>query len=175
MISGPARVRPGVSVFALALFVAGGAAVSACGSKGAAVTQPLPFNHKAHIDQQVECVFCHERVTKDSQATLPNLAVCMGCHSEPKGNSPIEPKVREYDAAKKEIPWIRVNRLVGHVYFSHRAHVKWGAIDCSTCHGDMKTRTVPVTESQIGGLTMTRCIECHKEKGARTDCLTCHK
>jgi len=162
----------GVAMATFAVMV-GGMGLAAC--RPAPASQPLPFNHKKHIDKNIECIFCHEKAAKGSMATLPDISVCMSCHSNPQGTSPVEQQVRDVAAAGQEFPWVQVNRLPGHVYFSHRAHVKWGQLDCSTCHGNMKDQVEPVTESQIGGLTMTKCISCHKERSARTDCLTCHK
>ena len=140
-----------------------------------AIAQPLPFNHKLHTAKDVACNYCHERVEKGARATIPNLAVCMSCHNQQLGKSAVESEVRAYAAAKREIPWVRFNKLPGHVYFSHRAHVKYGAIQCASCHGEMGSQVEPVTHSQIASLTMTRCIACHKERQASTDCLTCHK
>lgn len=184
----PARQRRGVlavaAVAALAAIVAvvviatslvraarAGATVMA----PASVVQPIQYNHKLHIDQEMECTTCHEGADSQPHATIPVIAKCMECHSEPASKSPEEAKIRTYAAKGEEIPWIRVNRLPGHVYFSHRAHVKWAGLGCDTCHGDMRSRTTPVTSSQILALTMSRCLDCHEAKGARTDCLTCHK
>ncbi len=137
--------------------------------------QPIRFNHKLHIAQDMECTNCHEGAESQPHATIPTVDKCMECHSEALSKSPEEVKVRVYGAAGTDIPWIRVNRLPGHVYFSHRAHVKWARLECATRHGDMKTRETPVTASQIDSLKMQRCIGCHRDRGARTDCLTCHK
>jgi hypothetical protein len=46
---------------------------------------------------------------------------------------------------------------------------------CVECHGDMENRTAPVTESQIDGLSMRACMDCHFERGVTNDCLACHK
>jgi c(7)-type cytochrome triheme protein len=99
----------------------------------------------------------------------------MLCHNEPKGTHPDEPRIRELAAAGREIPWVRVNRLPGHVYFSHEAHVTYAAMDCSECHGPMKQESAPITTSQIGALTMGRCVACHRSRGVRDDCSVCHK
>ena len=137
--------------------------------------QPIRFSHKIHLAKpDVECGACHEGVDEGPYATLPPLDTCIGCHHDPVGKNPEEPRVREFVSAG-EIPWVRVNRLPGHVYFDHRAHVKWGELDCSQCHGNMREAAEPVRSSQISDLKMARCIGCHTERGVRTDCVTCHK
>jgi hypothetical protein len=142
------------------------------------VVQPLSFNHKRHSEADVglSCKDCHKKAYDSPYATLPKWTVCKQCHEDVKGSSAEEAKLRDvYIKEKKEIPWIQVNRVVGHVYFSHAAHVKYGKMDCSECHGDMKSATEPVTVSQIGNLTMSACMKCHEERKASNDCLTCHK
>ena len=143
---------------------------------GGGVKQPLEFDHEAHIKaEEMDCTDCHRMAEKSPRAGLPLLKDCKDCHSEPQGKSPEEPKVREYLEAGKEIEWKTVNRLPGHVYFSHRAHVGIAEMKCWDCHRDMRKESKPVTRPDIGHLTMTRCIECHKEKKAELECTTCHK
>jgi len=137
--------------------------------------QPIAFNHKRHLEEGMNCADCHKGAQEGPHATLPSLKACLLCHSEPKGNHPDEPKIREYAAKSEAIPWVQVNRLPGHVYFSHTAHVTYAKMDCRECHGEMKDRTEPATTSQISELDMDRCMECHTEKGVSLDCLRCHK
>jgi menaquinone reductase, multiheme cytochrome c subunit len=140
------------------------------------IKQPLAFDHEAHIKaEDMECIDCHKFVNKGPYATLPRIKDCADCHSEPQGKSPEEPKVREYTENEKEIPWVTVNRLAGHVYFSHRAHVEFGEMECMECHKDMSKETKAVVKPDIGHLTMSKCIACHKERQVETDCTSCHK
>lgn len=140
-----------------------------------AVEQPLAFNHKRHMAEDMACKDCHQKVEDGPHATFPSVKACMLCHKEAKGQHPDEPKVRAHAEAGKEIPWVQVNRLVGHVYFSHEAHVRYAQMDCKECHGDMKERSEPVSVSQIGHLDMGTCMACHEERGVSLDCLRCHK
>ncbi len=143
-----------------------------------AVTQPLPFNHKHHMDEKLglDCVACHKGVETGEHAGTPAVATCIKlCHTDPQGTNPEEAKIREYASRGEAIPWQQANRLPGHVYFSHVGHVKFGKMDCKECHGDMKERTEPVTLSTTHHLDMDACMECHKEKGVSNDCLLCHK
>ncbi len=160
-----------------ALVVLGGAGSVAtlALSRPAPVTQPIAFDHKRHVQEELVCADCHAGVEKGKHATFPSIRQCLLCHSEPQGTHPDEPKIRAYAEKKQEIPWIQVNRLPGHVHFSHVAHVGFAKMDCRECHGDMKEATEPVASSQIGHLDMDACVDCHKEKGVSADCLRCHK
>jgi hypothetical protein len=121
------------------------------------------------------CNDCHKQAAVGAHATFPTVKACLLCHKEAKGTNPEEPKIRKYADEGHEIPWEQVNRLPGHVYFSHVAHVKYAKMECITCHGEMKDRNEPVSVPQIDHLTMNACMACHKEKGVSTDCLLCHK
>ena len=143
---------------------------------GKEIKQPMAFDHQAHFKaEEMECTDCHRFAAKSVHATLPKLKDCADCHSEPQGKNPEEAKVRKYLEEEKEIPWILVNRLPGHVYFSHKAHVGYAEMKCWECHRDMRKVSEPVTKPDIGQLTMHKCMECHKEKGVGLDCLKCHK
>jgi hypothetical protein len=139
------------------------------------VVQPLAFSHRIHHEQDTACLDCHIRAEEGVYATLPGLKTCLLCHEEAQGEDPLEPMVREYAEREEPIPWVQVNRVEGHVYFSHAVHVKFAEISCEQCHGDMTTVEEPLTRSQIEGLTMDACMDCHEERGATNDCLVCHK
>jgi menaquinone reductase, multiheme cytochrome c subunit len=139
------------------------------------VRQPVGFDHARHAQEDLACIDCHKTAESAPYASLPRNATCRLCHEEAKGESVDEARVREYLEKGHEIPWVQVNRLPGHVYFSHAMHVKLGKMECSACHGDMAAATEPVTSSQIDRLTMGRCMDCHFERGASNDCLACHK
>jgi|RhiMethySRZTD1v2_1073278.scaffolds.fasta_scaffold1340629_2 hypothetical protein len=169
------RARTGIAAAVLTV-AAAAAAVGFVRARGEPrFSQPIAFDHARHVAEEMACTDCHRRAANGPYATLPLVATCMLCHAEAKGSHPDEPKIREYAAAGREIPWVRVNRLPGHVYFSHEAHVTYAEMDCAACHGAMKQATAPVTEPQIGHLTMARCMQCHHEKGVRDDCSVCHK
>lgn len=137
--------------------------------------QPIAFDHARHHAEDLGCLDCHKTAETGPYASLPRIASCLLCHQEPKGESAEEARVREYAERKEEIPWVQVNRMPGHVYFSHAVHVKLAKMDCAECHGDMSVAKEPVTVSQVEHLTMRSCMECHSEKGASNDCLACHK
>lgn len=142
----------------------------------AAHGQPMEFDHAAHIKaEDMECTDCHRMASKSAHASLPRLKDCADCHSEPQGKHPDEPKVREYLDENKEIAWKTVNKMDGHVYFSHRAHVAFGEMKCWDCHLDYRKISRTVTQSDIRHLTMRKCMDCHAEKKASNECSTCHK
>ncbi len=151
-----------------------GAALASCGAPP--VTQPMDFSHKLHVDAKVECTTCHEKAGDAPAATLPPLRVCAKCHKELQGkDAKREQPIIDAVLAKKEVAWVQVNREPGHVYFSHRPHVGFAELECETCHGDMKSLDHPLAQPNVEQLTMRACINCHREKGAALDCLTCHK
>lgn len=147
---------------------------SSC-DKPQAVTQPMAFNHKRHVEADVDCLTCHETAADAPAASLPALRVCAKCHKEVQGKDPArEQAILEAVKNKQEIPWVQVNRVAGHVYFSHRAHVGFAEMECDVCHGDMKAVEQAVTRPNAP-LTMGTCMACHDKKGASNDCLACHQ
>jgi|CXWL01.1.fsa_nt_gi hypothetical protein len=139
------------------------------------VQQPIDFSHQRHAEADIDCLTCHEKAADEPAATLPILRDCMKCHKEPQGKNPEEPKLRDYALRGQEVPWVNVNVLPGHVYFSHRAHVTFAEMDCSACHGDMTKVEHALTRTNVGHLTMKACIDCHQQKKVTTDCVTCHQ
>jgi hypothetical protein len=176
-----------VWVIVLLLLVVGGSAAAGLAvikkkMKPLPVEQPIAFNHARHAKEEIKCLDCHTKAATSAYATLPKISMCKKCHNEAptdeearKKEHPDLEKVREYVNNKKEIPWIQVNRVVGHVYFSHVAHVKYGEIDCAECHGDMSKSETPVVVSQIDHFTMGKCMKCHEERKANNGCQACHK
>jgi hypothetical protein len=155
-------------------------------SAAPAVTQPIAFPHKTHVEMNLQCTSCHERAERDAVAGRPPTALCLTCHAA--GGSAELQKVQAFEKGG-EIPWRRVWRLPPHVFFSHRVHVAGGKVRCQTCHGPMETLVRPPSRP-LKTLRMSDCIGCH-EKQARvekaavaggegaarsllTDCNTCH-
>lgn len=144
--------------------------------KGYKPEQPIKFSHKLHAgDNEIACQYCHSSVEKSRHAGIPSVNICMNCHkgiqTGPKYKETeiakiydaagFDPKTMTYDK-KKENPlrWIKVHNLPDHVYFNHSQHVVVGKIECTTCHGDVKSMTVAEQKSP---LTMKWCIECHRK------------
>ena len=154
-----------------------------------AVTQPIAFPHKTHIELSLQCTSCHDRAEKEAVAGRPRTALCLSCHGGGDGTGEIK-KVQAFGKTG-EIPWKRVWRLPPHVFFPHRTHVVVAKVQCQTCHGPMETLDRPPARP-LRTLTMNQCIACHEERQRRvekvaeggtvraaqlrsTDCSTCHR
>lgn len=95
----------------------------------------------------------------------------MGCHKITANDKPEVQKLATYWQEEKPIEWVRIHDLPDYVYFSHKRHVL-AEVDCSNCHGKVEEmdRVSKVVDQHMGW-----CLDCHKERDASIDCLTCHK
>ncbi len=137
--------------------------------------QPIDFPHKIHQFNEIGilCTECHSGVTRGARAGLPSINFCMTCHEfiGDEKDSRIQ-SLRDHAKRREELAWQRVYGFVeeSHVRFNHAAHIR-AEVDCATCHGDLTEMTVA---QRVVDHTMGFCINCHKQKGASNDCLTCH-
>jgi hypothetical protein len=83
----------------------------------------------------------------------------MGCHKivAAQGNPEVQ-KVHEHWNQRQPIPWVRIHKLAGFVYFPHKRHVQVG-LACQTCHGPVETMQ---RVAQVAPLTMGWCLDCHR-------------
>lgn len=134
--------------------------------------QPIAFNHKIHLQNNVECTSCHEGVTQGPNAGIPSVSFCMACHQATAVDNPEIKKLTAYSDKGQEPPWQRVYWFYPerHVRFWHSPHIKAG-VQCQECHGDLSKQTVAVRSKD---LTMNFCLSCHRAKGVSVDCTTCH-
>jgi len=135
--------------------------------------QPLAFPHKRHIEKGLMCTdYCHESATKGPVAGLPSVKTCMICHDAIATDRPLVQQVASYQKSGLDIPWERVYGYThaAHVRFNHAPHLR-ASVECSTCHGNIAQQTV--AERNID-LNMGFCVNCHRQKNAPNDCLTCH-
>src|SRR5262245_21571424 len=135
------------------------------------VKQPIAFNHKLHAESGLQCAFCHSKAESKDQAGIPNAKDCLACHRKFQTTGATLQTLAAYEKAKREIPWARIYKLPSYVFFSHQAHLKAKA-DCATCHGEVQAREALWREKEI---TMTACMNCHKERNASTACNLCHE
>jgi len=135
-------------------------------------TQPIPFPHKTHIEKKAECTDCHETVEKGPVAGIPSVKTCMICHSQIATDRPLIKQVTSYSEKGVEIPWQRVYGFTqeAHLKFNHAPHIR-AKVDCAQCHGNLGQQTV--AERAVDH-TMGFCVNCHRQKNAPNDCLTCH-
>lgn len=133
--------------------------------------QPIAYSHKLHAgDLQINCLFCHDGARRSAIAGVPSVQRCMGCHNAIEKDTPELQKLKAAWDEKKPIEWIRVHKLPEFTRFNHKRHVAAG-ITCQSCHGEVQTMEVV---RQVAPLTMGWCIECHQQRQASLDCLTCH-
>jgi hypothetical protein len=156
------------------IVVAAAMAAMSCRRAPVPVKQPMALSHKRHMEANMKCVTCHPGAEEQVLAQFPNVADCMDCHFKARGDHPDEPKVRAYAEHKQEIPWIRVDRLPGHVHFSHAAHVTLAKMKCEDCHQGILSATLALTLPDIHQ-TMEDCMRCHREHKASVECKVCHK
>jgi hypothetical protein len=138
----------------------------------APIQQPLSYNHQPHVE--LGCDFCHKGVKTQARASLPDIGVCVDCHDKAPVKAPAEIATWDQAVKDKHIAWQPLTRVRNHVYFSHYRHVELGKLECVTCHGDMAKRTSPPPHA-LKPMSMTICVDCHRQKQVSTDCAGCHK
>ncbi len=123
------------------------------------------FNHQLHAGKLgLDCRYCHTNVEKSSEANIPPVSTCYGCHAE--NHVALQPdrqaKVQfVLDAYNKDesIAWKRIHKLPDYVRnFPHDVHVNAG-VSCFSCHGQITAMPV-VFQSQ--SLSMAWCLDCHR-------------
>jgi hypothetical protein len=160
---------------------AGVAAFAAARPKPPAVAQPIAFNHHKHTVKDNErspvlaCTECHAGAEKSAIAGLPSVDRCLACHMKEQSDREEERAVRALAGKGGPLAFQQVTRNAGHVYFSHRAHVVLGELQCSQCHGDVTSWSAPPERADPRLTSMDACVDCHRTHGASTGCSTCHK
>ena len=134
--------------------------------------QPFPFSHQIHLAKELLCTDCHEGVERGPRAGLPSINTCMICHSQIATERPLIQQLSAMQEKGLDLAWQRVYNYTreAHVRFEHAPHIKAGT-PCSTCHGNQAEQTV--AERKVD-MDMAFCVNCHKQKQASNDCLTCH-
>ena len=112
-------------------------------------------------------------------AALPHAGVvfetsdtCLACHNTIATDRPRIQQITAMRDAGQDFAWERVYGYPAqaHVRFNHAPHVR-AEVECATCHGNIAGGTV--AEHHVD-LTMGFCVNCHTERQASIDCLTCH-
>ena len=135
--------------------------------------QPIDFPHKIHVEKDIKCTeYCHEPVTKGPRAGLPSVNTCLGCHSSIATDKPLIQQITAMQEKGLDLAWQRVYGYAkqSHVRFNHAPHIR-ANVECATCHGDIAHQTV--AERNVD-LHMGFCVNCHREKQAPNECVTCH-
>ncbi len=134
--------------------------------------QPFPFSHQIHLDKGLACTDCHEGVERGPRAGLPSINTCMICHSQIATDRPLIQQLTKMQEQGLDLAWQRVYDYTreAHVRFEHAPHIRAGTA-CATCHGNQAEQTVAV---RAVDMDMAFCVNCHTQKQASNDCLTCH-
>jgi hypothetical protein len=115
---------------------------------------------------------CHEGVMTGAVAGLPSVRTCMICHESIATD---KDRIKQITAMRDkglDLAWQRVYGFSNddNVKFQHAPHIR-AKVDCATCHGNLGEQTV--AEPKVAH-TMGFCVNCHNQRKAPTDCLTCH-
>jgi hypothetical protein len=135
-------------------------------------SQPVPFSHRVHVGVNgAGCLMCHVYAEHSPVAGIPSMARCFGCHKFIGRDKPsVQLVIQTYNDGRV-LEWNRIYRLPDHVFFTHERHVA-AKLRCQQCHGPVET----LDEIRLmKPLTMGWCVDCHRERKAPSDCLTCHK
>ncbi|HKE82939.1 MAG TPA: cytochrome c3 family protein [Vicinamibacterales bacterium] len=138
-----------------------------------APVQPLEFPHYIHVQKKIACTEnCHESVLTGPVAGLPSVRTCMGCHNSIATDRPRIQRITQMRKDGVDLAWQRVFGYTkqAHVKFNHAPHIR-KEIACATCHGNIAEQTVAQRNVD---LNMGFCVNCHRQRNAPTDCLTCH-
>lgn len=165
---------PFVAALRLLPLIAGAAVLLlSCGwQPPPAPAQPIAFSHRLHAgDNKIGCTLCHAYAAAGPVAGIPSTARCNGCHKFVGTDKPGVQIANKAFEDGKPLVWNRVYRVPDHVWFTHERHVA-AKVKCQECHGEVQTMDVIRQESS---LQMGWCVDCHTQRGASLDCLTCHK
>lgn len=172
---------------------AGNAAAPAAGEAAAYVvpphyagtpgpTQPVAFSHAVHAGTLAQpCVLCHvgadgagaadPRTANGAHMSLPELSVCMDCHSSIATDKESVKKLAGLHASGQPVSWVRAYRVLPGVSWSHKPHIDAG-LACEGCHGDVTALEVMNVRTAV--TAMASCIGCHRSGQASPECVTCH-
>ncbi|MEW6130563.1 MAG: cytochrome c3 family protein [Acidobacteriota bacterium] len=159
------------------IFVPLGFFIPRATNRPTAPKQPIEYNHWQHVvsqdGPQLDCDFCHENADKSPHATIPNISTCMGCHVAVKTESPEIQKLAEFYKRKEQPKWVRVYYFEreANVFFSHKPHLK-AKMECKECHGEVTAS--PGVKREVN-MTMSWCLDCHRQRQASIDCYVCHR
>ena len=96
----------------------------------------------------------------------------MVCHNTIATDRPRIKLITAMRERGEDLVWRRVFDYTpqAHVRFNHAPHIR-AEVGCATCHGPIGEGTVAQRNVE---LTMGFCVNCHNERKASIDCLTCH-
>lgn len=132
------------------------------------------FSHKQHLQQGVECTFCHKGLTtvdKADEENLPEMRVCWSCHDNktaPRNCYSCHPDPKKVMPPSHRSPWFAKNR--------HKRDAKLDRTSCEKCHQetfcDRCHRGQLNTRVHSPNFSFTHGVEARKRG---RDCRTCHE
>ena len=142
------------------------AVLAALGAEPAAIE----FSHKKHAPVKLECVYCHAGAATGERLSLPVAGKCLLCHQNMTKTTPALRLLVQ--TPKDAVPFkVAYHRLPDFVSFSHATHA--GArVACLGCHASAYADDIPKPGTV---LKMKTCVDCHKARGAKAACDTCHE
>ncbi|MBM3767768.1 MAG: cytochrome c3 family protein [Acidobacteria bacterium] len=114
------------------------------------------FPHQTHGKLNLKCTFCHTGAETKTNSGIPEWKTCKTCH---------------VDKAELTLTANRRYKLADWVFFSHARHAA-AKVECATCHGDVKTASMPDKRAVT---SMNACVTCHRESKATLVCNSCHE
>ena len=126
----------------------------------------LPIHHQ---DQPVNRLVPFQANGDGRRPAIKSLAVNL---ERIGGPAPTIQRLADYQKRGVDLWWQRVYGYAAesHVRFNHAPHIRAG-VECTTCHGDVAHQSVAQRNVD---LHMGFCVNCHRQKQAPNDCLTCH-
>lgn len=173
VFSGTRAILLGIAVFVLLILAA---ILFSRATALAAPDQPIEFSHKKHDDAGLECLFCHSQALRSDIAGIPSVKFCIECHQTIATEAEQIQILQGYWDRQEPIPWVAVNDLPDHTYFSHKVHLS-ARVSCETCHGPVGTMA---QVKPLNTMDMGWCLTCHLEQpdeqvARLADCLACHQ
>jgi c(7)-type cytochrome triheme protein len=142
---------------------------------GAAPKQPVDFDHQIMVGVGIQCLYCHNSVTREPAAGIPSVQKCMGCHNVIATEKPQVQLLAGYWERQEAIPWARVYRLPRFVFFNHSVHINAAGLSCERCHGEVSNM---VETYSVVDMNMGWRLSCHNQQPNATqlkDCVVCHR
>ena len=162
-------------LIACAVYFASGAVWNTINQR--TVNKEIAFDHSIHANLTgvTNCEPCHTYRQDGSFTGLPQIAVCLTCHTE--SSDAVNAELLKYKTT--DVPWESHAKQTKKVFFSHKV-VKTSVFDngnnkmsCNfnVCHGKMGA-----SDSYSGTKQLNRveCEDCHAALKISNRCMVCH-
>ncbi len=132
-------------------------------------TDRIKVSHATHIQKQVDCVTCHDKVwdatSLGAPGVLPTQATCTDCHQKEWDEKNC---ARCHTDPGKPLTYFREDR---HLVMNHATHLPRVKDDCTVCH-----KSLPEPGRSYSPPTMKSCLGCHEhqEDFNAGKCERCH-